>query len=770
MLGPSPVRRPLRPLTTEPLTGILFRMLLIALLSRARLAGELSPFAPACFSAALTHGYSAFALLIGCATGCLSTGFSPIDVLPLVTCAAVYVLHLTVRLLSIRFSAVNPRSDLTAALCAGLALLGVSLSFSGHILYNIVMSVLGAAAAALIAPALVTALGVRLSRRRLMQEEQLALALVILLSLCGVRALPYVGPFLSTMLSVLLTLFCSAMGCGMGAMGGIALGTALALSGSHPFIGSSLALCGLLAGVVRNMPRPCAAAVFALGNLLTVSWGLGYRMGALDTLPLLTGGVLYCLIPFEVLVHLRGWLSPPQTHPDIERMSVRLRRQSAQRLDELSDVFGALADGCGEEQILPSEQQIILRLRNALCEGCEGFSECWQGDKPQAGRLMCRLMAQGLQGKSPERISDLPPDLLRHCRRSSQIEQRMMPLLTRLAAERRNELKRGESRSLLGTQFRQAQESLNTLSMQLKSEICLNREYADLAHAALDRAGLPVQEVTALLDGRIEFVCMLRGSLWDEPLARNAARLLTRELGVPFSPVFSHGRAADECELRLLQAPALTAAACAVCTPAQTDTPCGDSHLTQLLQDGRFVAAISDGMGHGERAAEESQKCISLLRKFICAGIDRDAALSAVNRLLLLKGGEEMFATADLCVVNLYSGIASFSKLAASRSFILQEKHVTCVTGGRLPLGILDHIEPVSANVDVYPGDVIVMVSDGIADELKEGQSDALQKLISPLRSLPIEEIARRVLDFAAAREGEKDDMTAVVFRILSRR
>lgn len=769
MLSHSPASRPARPIRTDALPGMLFRMLLIALLSRTHLAGELSPFAPACFAAALTHGYSAFPMLIGCAIGCLWDGFSLTHALPLFTCAAAYILHLAVRLLTRLFPAVDRQRDLTAALCAGASTLAVSLSFSGRILYNIFISLLSAAAAALLAPALVTALGVRLSRRRLMQEEQLSFSLLILLALCGVRALPYAGRFLAEMLAALLTLFCSAMGCGMGAMCGTAIGTCLTIGGGHPFIGSSLALCGLLAGVLRQMPRPCAAVVFVLGNTLTISWGLGYSAGALNTPPLITGAAVYCLIPAQLLLHLRGWLCPPLQQPDIEQLSVRLRRQSAQKLDQLSEVFGALADGYGENQTLPAEQHIILRLRKALCENCECFAECWQGDKPQAGRLMCRLMAQGLSGKSIPRISELPPNLLRHCRRSAQIEQRMMPLLKQLAQKRRNELKRGESRMLLGAQFRQAQQSLNALSMQLKSQLCLNQEYAQLAHAALDRAGMDVQEVTALLDNRIEFICMLRSSVWDERRARTAARLLTRELGVPFSPVVSHGRVPEECELRLLQAPALTAAISAVSSAAQAYAPCGDSHIAQILPDGRIIAAISDGMGHGESAAAESQKCISLLRKFICAGVDRDAALAAVNRLLLLKSEEEMYATADLCVVNLYSGIAAFSKLAACRSFILQEKHVTCISGGRLPLGILDHIEPVSASIEIFPGDVIIMISDGIADELKEGQADELEKLITPMRTLPTDTIAQRILSWAQERPGEKDDMTAIVFRILSR-
>ena len=659
--------------------------------------------------------------------------------------------------------------DAVASVCAFSGLLCAGLAVSGRLMYNLLTAVLGSIASALLAPCLRCALGIRLSRNRLMQQEQLSLFLLILLSICGVRALPYIGSFAGTALCVLLTLFCASSGSGMGAMGGIAAGSALMLGGSPMFIGSALSLCGLLAGVVCALPRACAAAVMLLGNMLTVSWGIGGSSGMIDPAALLAGGILYCLFPPSLLAHLRKWMLPPLFQPDAERMSVFLRRRAAQKLDALGDVFGEIADGYGQKPSLPGEQQIIVRMRQALCDGCEGYAECWQGEKPQAGRLMCRLMAQSMQGRQPIRISELPPDLLRHCRRSSQLETRVMPLLRKLSAQRTDALKRGESRSLLSAQLRQAQQAVTALSMQMKSEFCLSAEYAQLAHAALDRAGLNVRNVTALLDDRIELICLMRGNLWDEKTARLAARAVSRHMGVPFSPVLSHGRAAGEWELRLLQAPALSAVIAARCISAQSGTPCGDSHIACLLSDGRLLAAISDGMGHGEQAAEESQKCISLIRKFICADIEHKTALSSVNRLLLLRDGEEMFATVDLCEINLYSGIARFSKLSANRTFILKEKETLTVTGGRLPLGILESVEPAEASVEVYPGDVVIMTSDGIADELKDGQMDELQALAAPLRTLAPDEIAARILAWAQARDGEKDDMTVIVFRILQR-
>ena len=742
------------------------------LLSRARMAGETPIFAPACFAAGVMSGWNAPAMLLGGAIGSLSGGRSALDLLPAISCGGAYALLLLFRAFRRFLPDVRGMDDFLCAMAAGVPLLIPALMLSGGIPYNLLTAVLGAAASALLAPALLSGLSVAPSRRLLMPEEQLSLSLFLMLLLIGLRAAPLIGETLSLAAAAFLTLVLSGAGAGMGALAGIAAGTALTLGGSGPFVGSTLGLCGLIAGCVRRAPRIASCLALLIGNLLTVTWGLGFTVGAMEIPPLLAAGAVYCLIPAGRLERLRGWIHPVCPQADAENMAVRLRRKAGRRLGELSEIFGELADGYGEKTALPGEQDLMASLRHALCGGCEGYADCWTGDTQRAGRLMCRMAAEALGGKGVTPVSELPPDLIRHCRRSGQIDRRVGPLLARLAQDRLDGLKRGEARGLMGRQFREAQRLLDSLATQMKSEVCMNREYAAMAAAALDRAGIRARNVTAVLDDRLEIVCSLKDGVWNAKSAQYVAGLLSDGLGIPFSPVLNRGRVPGECELRLQQAPALTASVGTACCAAEAGTVCGDSSIACVLPDGRLLAAISDGMGCGERAAQESARCISLLRKFVLAGIDRDAALTAVNSLLMLGGGEDMYATADLCVIDLYSGAAAFSKLGACRSFILGEKGLREIPGGRLPLGILDRVEPASARTEVHPGDLVVMISDGIADELKEGETEALRAFLPEIRRMKPEAAAGSVLRWAKERhEGKaRDDMTVVAARILARR
>jgi len=745
------------------------RILFLFLLARSRLFGAESPFACAFFCAAMSTHSPPLPLLAGCAAAALVPPFSAGTVLSFFSCALAAAFHGLCRLI---FGIRIPRRDDACALIACFSQLLPALILSGGLTYNVLSALLNALCAAALAPALCSALLVKPSRRLLLHEEQLSCALTALLLLISLCAVPRAGTFLSRTAAALMTLILSFCGCGMGALAGVGAGSALRIGGADPFIGAALSLSGVLAGCVREAPRPLACLAFASANLLSASWGLGYSPAALEIPVLLTACLLYCLIPLPLLRRIRLQTAPRPSRIDPERLAVRIRRKAARRLGEIGGIFGELADGYGEASHLPTEGQLIARMKHTLCSDCEHFADCRSKGNDSPALRLCRQAAQTVLTCTDETNASLPDELISLCRRPRLAKERLLPLLKQLAKDRREHLKRGESRSLTARQFREAQNILESLSTRLNSEICLNGECARIARAALDRAGIRCRDVLAVLDDRIEIVCTLREGTWDGRRARLAADLLSGETGIPFTPLLNHGRIMSECELYLVQCPALTARFFAASMPMEDGMPCGDAHTVQQLPDGRFIAALSDGMGSGEEAARESRRCICLLRKFVSAGIDRDAALTAVNQLMMMCSGDEMFATADLCIINLYSGIASFSKLGACRSFLLQEKGIRQIAGGRLPLGILDRVDAASASAEVFPGDLLIMISDGVADEMKDGQITDLLAMLPSLRTCSPKEAVERILDRASHRDGthRSDDMTVIAVRILERK
>ena len=209
---------------------------------------------------------------------------------------------------------------------------------------------------------------------------------------------------------------------------------------------------------------------------------------------------------------------------------------------------------------------------------------------------------------------------------------------------------------------------------------------------------------------------------------------------------------------------ALRVSAGVLCASREAGAPCGDSHLLCRLEGGRLLALISDGMGSGDGAARESAVAVRLLGRFLRAGAPGPLAVETVNALLLNRCGEEMFATVDMLVIDLATGAALFTKLAACCTLIARGGEVLRVEGGRLPLGILEQVSPGRKRLRLLPGDVVLMASDGVMDAAGPGALEAL--LLDAPADMPA--LARRVLAAAGRAGGHRDDMTAVCLRIES--
>ena len=92
----------------------------------------------------------------------------------------------------------------------------------------------------------------------------------------------------------------------------------------------------------------------------------------------------------------------------------------------------------------------------------------------------------------------------------------------------------------------------------------------------------------------------------------------------------------------------------------------GDSQVSFEISFGKVVIVLSDGMGVGLKAHTESSVTLRLLERMIKAGYDLAAAVSFINRLLMLRNQEEMFVTIDLVVMDLFTGQLEFVKVGAA--------------------------------------------------------------------------------------------------------
>ena len=215
----------------------------------------------------------------------------------------------------------------------------------------------------------------------------------------------------------------------------------------------------------------------------------------------------------------------------------------------------------------------------------------------------------------------------------------------------------------------------------------------------------------------------------------------------------------------LTRAPNLDAAFGVASRTRSDQTKSGDTHSITRLSAGKFLVALSDGMGSGKNAEDASATAISLVETFYKSGLCSDLVLSTVNKALTFNR-EDDFTAMDIGVVDLYCGSADFIKIGTPYSFVITRDSVKIIEGSSLPLGILDEIRPTVCKTELKSGDTIVFVSDGVSDAF--GSASDLIDFLTTEKAVNPKTLADNVMEKALSlTDGiARDDMTAFCVRL----
>ena len=213
------------------------------------------------------------------------------------------------------------------------------------------------------------------------------------------------------------------------------------------------------------------------------------------------------------------------------------------------------------------------------------------------------------------------------------------------------------------------------------------------------------------------------------------------------------------------QVPALEIEVGAATRSCSGEEVTGDSYVSRTLYGGRHVLALSDGMGSGLSARQESHAALTLMVESLRAGYTRAQALDVVNALMLMCTGREMYATMDLFVCDLHTGETAFEKLGACASYVVRDGEVRSIGADTLPVGVLPEVEARSLRMTLQAGDVVVMLTDGVADAYPGGE-DALREAVGKLAWLHPQAVGEKLIAQALAGHDARDDMAVLCARI----
>ena len=196
----------------------------------------------------------------------------------------------------------------------------------------------------------------------------------------------------------------------------------------------------------------------------------------------------------------------------------------------------------------------------------------------------------------------------------------------------------------------------------------------------------------------------------------------------------------------------------------------GDSILQIRLNDGKYLIALSDGMGSGPEARKSSQIAIKMLERLLMSGFDKDTSIDLINTTIM-NVNEEIFATLDIIIIDLYNGKIEFIKNGACPTYVKNNKKVQIIKSLSLPAGILENINLTTYDKDIENQDIIVLCSDGILDANVEYKNKELwvKYMLEDIEISNSQKIADIILNEAIDNNygKAKDDMSIIVCKLI---
>jgi len=207
-------------------------------------------------------------------------------------------------------------------------------------------------------------------------------------------------------------------------------------------------------------------------------------------------------------------------------------------------------------------------------------------------------------------------------------------------------------------------------------------------------------------------------------------------------------------------------------TVKSKSTISGDSQLNIRLKDGKYLVAISDGMGSGKEAKESSTQAIRLLENLLLSGFDKNISMDLINSALMNRN-TEIFATLDIAIIDLYTGTIEFIKSGACPTYIKNKNRVKIIKSNSLPAGIIEETDIQTFDKDITSGDIMLMCSDGILDSNVEYKNKELwvKYMLEDIETNNTQKIADLIINEAIDNcyGLPKDDMSIIVCKFIEK-
>lgn len=573
----------------------------------------------------------------------------------------------------------------------------------------------------------------------------------------------------------------------VGAVSGISVGLAISFVDSTSFIQIAMfAISGILSGALNRLGKLGVIMGFILGNAIITYWLTESSTIIIYFKEILVASIGLLLVPKKIKIELEDLLGRNILLNDSgDRRLEDKNAEITEKLRTLADMFSEITNDSSKNEIAVKENMVQDFLDNLEEIKTNIFYESVSEEENGIAKDICSVLIE----KDILLDKDLVEILNNHnnivIMRDENIKndlQEVVKIANRtlkiFQINKAKEEERKNNMQIISESLKTATKVIDKCAEEIKEkpQNKFSKKEQEM-YLLMKSKNLNIENCTIKLLKNNKYIIELKldyndNRIKEKNVIANIADLISKNLGtrVTLQRERIDEEAKEYYQIYSSQDKFVLQVGSSKITKEGSKVS-GDCSLQIKLADGKYLLALADGMGTGEKARECSRITLRLMKQMLSAGFDKEESISMINSRINLLGTTERYSSLDVSILDLYDGKLEILKNGACNTYIKNKKSMKKIESKNLPIGIVNKVELQVETLDINDGDIIVMCTDGILDS-KEDNPEWIEDFLKNISTNNVQKISDLLLAEAVDNSYGivRDDMSIIVSKIVKRK
>ena len=618
-------------------------------------------------------------------------------------------------------------------------------------------------------------------------EEVIGTSLLLAIAVSAFSDMSILGFSIRNVLSILIVLILGwKNGVLVGATSGVTIGVTLGIiTGGEPIIIAAYAISGMVAGFLNRFGRIGVIVGFCIGNVILAYASNGYTVELIYFKEILLASIILLAIPKNVSIDIEEFVGGSKFLPISRERTLTREKETVEKLNNVSETIKKMANAYAKEEYSIEEKEENKQIFiNELLNNLEAYKDnlLYEDIANVNGKIVDEIFDFLLEKQEIER-----EDLLKifaDCNSyiigfddkevSGYLEENILQILRILnisyKVSKNNfvwKRKLEESKKNMETQLRGVSKVISGIAKDIQKD-AVKEDYTKQEIEIIEllkQKEIKVEEVSIHKKDRY-IIHILLGEIANNQIIENILTKILKE------KIILNEENSTETDLIYISDDKYVIGFATADSSKNQSEVSGDNFINTRLKDGKYVIALSDGMGTGRKANESSMQALAMLQNLLKSGFDKDTSIELITSSLISKN-EEIFATLDISIIDLYKGTIEFIKSGACPTYIKKNKKVQIIKSNSLPAGMVNQDNIEIFDTDIQNEQLMLMCTDGILDSNIEYKNKELwiKYLLEDIETKNTKKIADIILNEAIDNNfGKiKDDMSVIVCKFMQK-